>query len=283
MESINLTTLFAIAMPYLGGVNIVYVAMLSYIVPYVYGYLKRWWNRELAMMIITKRIAQSGHETNTTNFNAVSAQILLLNKNVIRSEELVESGKLGLFAATNKGCIVWKNVTITYSIDKSEKGESITLTTKHSEDLQVFVREAIVHHRDREMKSRSSMDIHKFCTSNYKWFPYTLNVEKTRKNIYLDSEVEVRIFGSIEVFLESRDLYRARGIPYKKSIMLEGMPGTGKSATIYAISNYFKMPIHMLTNENIESQGLDTAISEIKHGLIMIEEIDTFFPQARGR
>ena len=46
---------------------------------------------------------------------------------------------------------------------------------------------------------------------------------------------------------ETEDEYRSFGIPYKMNILLEGLPGTGKTSLIYAIASTLNMNIALVS------------------------------------
>ena len=55
----------------------------------------------------------------------------------------------------------------------------------------------------------------------------------------------------IKFFIENRDWYDSKGIPYQLGILLSGLPGAGKTSSIRAIANYTKRHIVNVNFANI--------------------------------
>ena len=79
------------------------------------------------------------------------------------------------------------------------------------------------------------------------WEEFMCKTNKNRRNVVLEPTVDEAFFGGIERFLESEDLYKTRGIPYKCNFILSGPPGTGKSSMILAAAATHKLPLFLLT------------------------------------
>lgn len=93
---------------------------------------------------------------------------------------------------------------------------------------------------------------------------------------------KIELLEDIKNFLDNRQYYEDRGIPYRRGYLLEGKPGNGKTSTILAIANKLKRDVY---NLNLSSVSDDTylkyAFSNLTEGcFLLIEDIDA---SLRGR
>jgi len=116
------------------------------------------------------------------------------------------------------------------------------------------------------------------------WSATKINVLKTKENTFLSEEQE-NIFNIAQKFIKSENIYKDHGIPYKKGILLHGLPGTGKSSIGYALAHAFNLNIYKLDYKCLGSeQQFMTAVNNIPvRSLVIIEDIDTYkFAQDRN-
>ena len=71
-------------------------------------------------------------------------------------------------------------------------------------------------------------------------------------NIFFDGKSE--ILSKINYFLDNRDWYIEKGIPYSLGIGLHGPPGTGKTSFIKALANYTNRHIIILSLKTIKTK-----------------------------
>lgn len=100
---------------------------------------------------------------------------------------------------------------------------------------------------------------------NFTMTPFYSN--KTFKNIF---GKEVRdIEHRVKFFMENKDWYDSKGIPYQLGIMLSGIPGAGKTSVIRAIANYTRRHIINVNFSNI------TTATQLKH-LFFSDRVNVF-------
>jgi chaperone BCS1 len=97
------------------------------------------------------------------------------------------------------------------------------------------------------------------------------------ESVILPEGMSERLVADVQEFLDSREWYAERGIPYRRGYLLEGVPGSGKSSLIRALSSSLNLNLYML---NIGSPGmtdekLTSLMSEIKdNSILLLEDID---------
>jgi ATP-dependent 26S proteasome regulatory subunit len=75
------------------------------------------------------------------------------------------------------------------------------------------------------------------------------------ETVILKDGLRKLIKDDIQLFLQSEDWYKCRGIPYKRGYLFHGSPGTGKTSMIKAISTYCKRHMHYLDLSNVRDNN----------------------------
>jgi mitochondrial chaperone BCS1 len=106
--------------------------------------------------------------------------------------------------------------------------------------------------------------------------------KRRRETLAIDAATERELFDDLDRFLKSRDLYRQRGIPWRRGYLLYGPPGTGKSSLIQAIASYYGRQLVSLSLTDMDDSALLRAWSEITAtSVIALEDIDSVFEGRR--
>lgn len=101
-------------------------------------------------------------------------------------------------------------------------------------------------------------------------------IPKTFDNVFLDDTVHRQIITDLDTFLASEEFYRKAGAPYKRSYLLHGPPGTGKSSTYYAAANHTKRHLYKMSLADVTTDNqFKTLIKSIPAGSILaIDDVD---------
>jgi chaperone BCS1 len=144
----------------------------------------------------------------------------------------------------------------------------------------IAAQNTVCHNRLTIYRSMLSAPTQKKEASAY-WDVTRAKTNKTRNNTIYSRETEVELFDDIHWWSESEAWYAQRGIPYKRSYFLEGLPGTGKTSVAKIVANKYGMPIFALDLGAATSNSQLTALSaEInsfardKRYILLIEDLD---------
>ena len=84
------------------------------------------------------------------------------------------------------------------------------------------------------------------------WSEYSFESSRTFNNIFFDGKKE--LISKIDFFLNNRNWYYDKGIPYSLGIGLHGPPGTGKTSFIKALANYTNRHIIILSLKIVKTK-----------------------------
>jgi mitochondrial chaperone BCS1 len=102
--------------------------------------------------------------------------------------------------------------------------------------------------------------------------------KRRRETLALDPAVEDDLFQDLDKFLASRELYRQRGIPWRRGYLFYGPPGTGKTSLVQAIASQYDRQLVSLTLTDMDDSALLRAWSEISSNcVIALEDVDSVF------
>lgn len=117
-------------------------------------------------------------------------------------------------------------------------------------------------------------------TNKYsEWNTYSRIPVRRLNTVYMDERVKQRILEDITAFLNSEAEYDAFGIPYKKTYLLTGVPGSGKTSLIKALCNeiHYNLGIMSMSRDmdNATIQGSFRNIDP--KTVLLLEDIDCLF------
>lgn len=95
-------------------------------------------------------------------------------------------------------------------------------------------------------------------------------------DLALNPEVEELIRRELGNFIDNRDVYKRLGLPYKLSVIMHGLPGSGKTSLIRAIAKEYGFNIGAINMNDITDAYLVTALSDVPpRTIILMEDFDS--------
>ena len=100
--------------------------------------------------------------------------------------------------------------------------------------------------------------------------------ERSLESVGMDETEKNEIVNEIETFDQSRKWYTSKGLTHRRSYLLSGKPGTGKTSLAFALAAHFKRPLYTMNIGSLRNDDdLITAFTSMKrHGMMLIEDID---------
>jgi len=175
--------------------------------------------------------------------------------------------------------IITKNLSdaLSASSDTRSKIPMITISTKADFSvIDKFIAEVQELQRQVQQQERLVKNqIMTFDTDSKTWKKKPIKIRKNFDNTFIKEKDLKMIKKSLKYFKEKESVYDERGTPYKKSFLLHGEPGCGKTSFIYAMARETKRNIYEIPRISDEEK-MNGAISLIPDGsLVTSEEIDT--------
>ncbi|KAI0780984.1 BCS1 N terminal-domain-containing protein [Trametes elegans] len=156
--------------------------------------------------------------------------------------------------------------------------ETITITTLFR-DRDVFTR-LLSEARDLALRGQEGKLVINI-PWGIEWKPFGQPRRKRPlKSVVLEEGVAEKIEEDVKAFLNRRQWYADRGIPYRRGYLLHGPPGSGKSSYIQALAGALNYDICVL---NLSERGLadDKLIHLLSNtperAIVLIEDIDAAF------
>lgn len=115
---------------------------------------------------------------------------------------------------------------------------------------------------------------------NKNWqFCHTLNNKNIKEVVLKDKNLLIE---DLDIFINSKEWYNKRTIPYRRGYLLYGLPGNGKTSTALAICKYLKRNIHVINLNDMSDEKLIDAFSTLySDAIILLEDIDSCYNKNR--
>lgn len=99
-------------------------------------------------------------------------------------------------------------------------------------------------------------------------------------SVILDKDIGESILADVSEFLNSREWYTQRGVPYRRGYLLHGPPGCGKTSYIMALAGKLEYDICQmnLSNSALSDDRLGYLLNVApRNSIILLEDIDAAF------
>jgi chaperone BCS1 len=138
-----------------------------------------------------------------------------------------------------------------------------------------------------ERTKKGSFKIMKWIPRHLYWCMKGICKARSLESVILPEEIKDLLMKDIHSFLSpsAKEFYSSHGIPYKRSYLFYGIPGTGKTSLIQALAGHLKRNIcYMhLTNPEMTDDSLQDAMSTLpKESIVVFEDIDALFAHNRS-
>ncbi|KAF8831173.1 hypothetical protein HHX47_DHR1000243 [Lentinula edodes] len=182
------------------------------------------------------------------------------------------------FAECGSTQVVRERDTQSMQMMSGNPWETVTLTTL-SRDRDIFLR-LLAEARDLAMRDQEGKLVIQTPWGT-EWRPFGLPRRKRPlHSVVLDNGIAAAIENDVQSFLNRRQWYVDRGIPYRRGFLLHGPPGSGKSSYIQALAGSLNYNLCLL---NLSERGLgDDKLTHLlstvpEQSIVLIEDVDAAF------
>jgi len=120
------------------------------------------------------------------------------------------------------------------------------------------------------------------------WKKSCMKMARPLESVVLPVKLKKQLIDDMQQFLAetTERFYFTHGIPYKRSYLLHGSPGSGKSSLIMAIAGYFKRNLCLMqpATPDMTDQSFSACVSSCpRDSIIVLEDIDALFDHNRKK
>jgi len=111
------------------------------------------------------------------------------------------------------------------------------------------------------------------------WSKYSKIPSRMLSTIYMDETIKQKLKSDITTFISEESEYDKFGIPYKRTYMITGVPGSGKTSIIKALCNEFERNLCILSiNKDFDNSTILNGFRNMRpKSFLLIEDIDCLF------
>lgn len=167
-----------------------------------------------------------------------------------------------------KPYIIRREILEKEGLDKIKETFGITFLGRSHKHINDLLQEVT--------KTKTAMDRTKIYTHSYWWqLSGSREIRKLTSIILPKKQIE-KITDQIDFFLQNKDVYTKRSIPYKLNVLFHGPPGTGKTSFILALAGYLKKHVYVINLQSIEDDDklIYAIINVPKDAVILMEDVD---------
>ncbi|XP_022734062.1 AAA-ATPase At2g46620-like [Durio zibethinus] len=178
---------------------------------------------------------------------------------------------------------------INWTVEKSEKnGRRMFVLRLRKNDKRRILRPYLQHilsvaddidQRKKEIKLR--MKVENLTVENGRWRSVPFNHPASFDTLVMDVDLKNRVKADLEMFLKSKQFYHRLGRVWKRSYLLYGASGTGKSSFVAAMARFLYFDVYDIDLSKVsDDSDLKMLLLQTTHrSMIVVEDLDCFLKE----
>jgi len=176
----------------------------------------------------------------------------------------------------NKKILLYKKIPIMISFDNEQLSCTTSIFFKNilDEFCQLLITKTI------ELPSNQKI-INIYTLSNNQWNIVCKKPGRPLDSIFMDNKIKYSVLTDMKDFLSSKDWYVKHNVPYRRSYLLHGATGCGKSSLLLALCSELNLNIYWISLKN-NNMDLSKVFNSVPKGqLILVDGINNLSNKSR--
>lgn len=132
------------------------------------------------------------------------------------------------------------------------------------------------------VQENDKFGMYRWCAKQFEWLQDSNSSKRTIDSVILPGDVKKEIIDDIQEFCSNDTVqwYKNHCIPYKRTYMFHGPPGTGKTSIITALTSAMGREVYRmsLVSPGLSDDSLLSAVQRVPvHAVILMEDVDGLF------
>ncbi|KAB2038319.1 hypothetical protein ES319_D03G137400v1 [Gossypium barbadense] len=182
---------------------------------------------------------------------------------------------------------VFLGARVSWTLEKSENGGARVLVLRlRKNDKRRILRPYLQHilsvagdisQRKKEIKLRMNVDSPS-SGENGRWRSVPFNLLASFDTLVMDVDLKNKVKADLEMFLKSKQFYQRLGRVWKRSYLLYGPSGTGKSSFVAAMARFLNFDVYDIDLSKVsdDSDLKMLLLQSTSKSMIVVEDLDRF-------